>query len=141
MPETTLLRTLNDLRRELETASTRFDEASARFDTQVSVVRRLRVFFWLAVIGAGVIAIVFGLVYRESQLRIDQIQESRLASCAATEQAKAALVERDEELVSIAVEVAEGEPELAAAIIDRLNDGPSAEALIPLNCEEVVEGD
>lgn len=141
MPETVLLRALKEVKDDLDKATTKFDEASTRLEGQVSILHRLRIYFWVAVVVVIVFAIGFVLLYRQGQDRVDQIQDSRLASCIATEKAKAALIERDAELVNIAVEVAEGDPEISRQIIDRLDSGPSAAALVPLNCEDVIAGD
>ena len=96
---------------------------------------------WVAVAVVIVVGVSFALIYREGQTRVDQIQESRVSSCEITEAAKKALIERDIELVNIAVEVAEGDPETGQAILDQLNHAPSAVALEPLDCREVIAGD
>lgn len=141
MPETALGQVIAELRMSLDEAITKLETQEEIARKQAAIVKRLRIFFWGAVASAVVFVVSFGLIFHEGQVRVDQIQHSRLVSCLDTEAAKRALIERDTELVNIAVQVANGRPELAATIIDRLNDSQSAEALRQVDCEEVISDD
>lgn len=72
---------------------------------------------------------------------LDRIQASRIETCRELQDSADALVERDEDIIELAVEFADESPTVAQQIIDRLDVAPSAEALEPVNCEEVILGE
>lgn len=101
---------------------------------------------WRIIVALVIAIAAFGIV--ENRMRssdfdqaLDRIQASRIETCREIQDSVLALVERDEDIIKLAVEFADEAPALAQQIIERLEATSSAEALEPVNCEEVILGE
>lgn len=136
--ETTTLAALERIRGEL-------CDISAKLSGQATITKRLHDLVWAGIAVFTFIVIIAAVggfvIWHEGQVRIDQIQDSRLLSCRDINRAVTALTDRDQDLVDIAVEFADEAPEVGDQIVERLNALPSAAALEPQDCEKVVQRD
>ena len=130
MPQTTLEAIRDDLA-----------DVSKKLDVEQTRQRR-----WAAIVVLVLLIGAGGLFETYSRTNdfdraLDAVQDSRIATCIDIQQAQTALAQRDEDIIEVAVDIAEESPDFAARIIDRLNTLPSADALDPVDCEELIRGE